>query len=265
MERLLFSLLLLATAVVPGRCEDSAPAERKRPFHLELGGYFNNVDNGNGTWRGGDFSMRYSGIKQITPFASLSTQDRGQGPQQSYGAGSYIFFNKWVYSIVSASTAPDRSYVVFPRFRYDIMGLVKVPKVKGLVATTTFTRYQMRPATAEIVAVGGMYYYKKAVFTGGINFNRVEPGNHHSNSGQGSVMYGREKHYWAGGGMSGGRVAYPSVSALPFDLRYDSVGGYAFLRKWVGPNWGFVARYDYVKLIDAYQSNAVNLSLFFDF
>jgi YaiO family outer membrane protein len=250
---------------VPGRSDDSAGTDRKRPFHLELGGYFNAVDNGYGTWHGGDLSLRYNGLKQVTPFVSFSSQDRGQGSQQSYGAGSYIFFNKHFYSIVSASTAPDRSYVVFPKFRYDIMGLVNVPKVKGLVATTTFTRYQMRPATAEIVSVGGIYYYRKAVFSGALNFNRVEPGNHHSKSGQFSAMYGREKRYWAGGGVTGGRVAYPSISSLPFDIRYDSVGGYAFLRKWVGENWGVVARYDYLKMIDAYQSNAVNLSLFFDF
>jgi YaiO family outer membrane protein len=145
------------------------------------------------------------------------------------------------------------------------MGLVNIPKVKGLVATTTFTRYQMRPATAEIVSVGGIYYYKKAVFSGGLNFNRVEPGNHHSKSGQASVMYGREKKYWVGGGMSGGRVAYPSISAMPFDVRFDSVGGYVFLRKWVGQNWGFVTRYDFLKMINSYQSNAVSLNLFVDF
>jgi len=261
MSRSVICLFALAGASMAGE----SPADRKPPFHLEFGGYVNRVDRGYGTWQGADIQVRYSGFKFAAPFASAITQSRPNASQPSFGVGSYLFLHPHFYSIVSASYAPDRPMPVYPKYRYDVLGCFIVPKKTQLVLTTGYTQYQLKPGATRVLSAGAIYYYKRAVVSGGVNFNEVNPGKHRSQSGQFAFMYGREGQFWVGAGVNGGRVAYPSVASLPFDVRFDSIGSYVFARRWLRRNFGVLARYDFMQMLDAYQSNAINLGLFFDF
>ncbi|MCC7497422.1 MAG: YaiO family outer membrane beta-barrel protein [Bryobacterales bacterium] len=261
-----------ATITSPGKAEIQPAANEQKNVHLEVGGFFNGLTNNYGSWQGGSASLTYGGLKHFTPFGSVSVQNHEGVSQGIYGGGTYINVNRWFYSIVGVSGTPQRAnnIALYPNLRWDVAGMFKVPKVNGLVLSTALTEFYSRNKVlgdggGQMITVGAMYYYKKAVFSGGISFNTARPGDIPSKSGQAGFMYGERGKYYLGGGISGGRVAYQLISTTPFDVRFNSVGTFFFVQRWIGRNWGVITRYDYQNLMEAYQRNAITGSVFFDF
>ncbi|MCX6620190.1 MAG: YaiO family outer membrane beta-barrel protein [Acidobacteria bacterium] len=261
-----------AVAASPGLAETQPAKSEKKNIHLEVGGFYNGMSNTYGSWQGGDVRMSYGGLKHFTPFGSVSVQNHEGISQPIYGGGTYINVNRWFYAIAGVSGTPEKvnGIALYPNLRWDVAGMFKVPKINGLVLSTGLTEFYSRNKAlgnggGQLVTVGAMYYYKKAIFSGGISFNTARPGNIPSKSGQGGFMYGERGKWYIGGGVSGGRVAYQLISVTPFDVRFNSIGTFFFVQRWLGRNWGVITRYDYQNLMEAYQRNAISGSVFFDF
>jgi YaiO family outer membrane protein len=236
-------------------------------FHLEAGGYYNSLSSSSHRegWEGGDLRLMYLGLKHFTPIFSVGTQTRPSGTAQAYGFGSYINFNKWFTAVVGVSGSPDTGAILFPKFRYDAMGMIGVPGVSGLLITPGYTHYQMAGGTASVTSIGAIYYHGKYIVSAGMGFNKNHPGDMSSVSGQFGLMYGRQGHYYLGGGVRGGNLAYQLISSVPFDVRLNAYGSYFFFQKWIGRHWGLTERYEYGNVIDSYRANAVSVSVFYDF
>ena len=201
------------------------------------------------------------------PFGSVSSLNRKEGSQLVYGVGSYINVNPSSYMIAEVSGAPvrDANVVYYPKLRMDLTGFVKAPMVDGLVLTAGFTDLSMEGGSgANIISVGSLYYYKKAIFSGSLSYNIARPGSVTSLSGQVGIMYGTQGKYWVGGGGVIGEVAYQPASEAS-KVRFDSRGVNVFYQRWIGKNWGIISRYDYQDLVDAYQLHGISMRLFIDF
>jgi YaiO family outer membrane protein len=237
----------------------------KTNWHFEIGGSFTGVNNNYGNWYSGDAKIAYTGSKYFTPMISAGSQTRPEGTQQAYGGGAYINFSKYAYAIVGTGFAPNRGAILYPSFRYDITGVIKVPKVGGLLVTPGYSSYRMGGGHAKIASMGAIYYYKRVILNGGMSYNRSYPGNLPSESGFLSFMTGRQGKYWLGAGASGGNIHYQLIGIIPFDARFSAYGFSAFFQKWIGKNWGIVNRYYFTNVMSAYISNSIGVSLFVDF
>src|SRR5438874_13159958 len=112
---------------------------RATPFHLELGTYYNSLDNGYGAWRGVDVRLMYA-TPVATPMISVGSQTRDAGTQQVVSVGSYVTFARWVYGIFGVSVAPKRdSIVLFPKLRWDASLLGNVPGIPGMLISAGYT------------------------------------------------------------------------------------------------------------------------------
>src|SRR5262249_50854806 len=151
----------------------------------------------------------------------------------------------------------------WPSRRYGGTAFVTVPNVTGLVATVGALRIESEAGHYDrTLNVGAMYYRGHAIWSGQVSFNRNYPGATPSTSGVIAVQYGAEKKYWVGGSLTGGRIAYQTISLTPVDLRFVSYGPSVFYSKWLSQKWGFTARYEYQNEVDAYQRHGVSASLF---
>jgi YaiO family outer membrane protein len=243
-------------------------SDAKKNYHLELGGNYNWLNNGYGTWKALDVKFLYSGLKRLTPFGDISRQSRKEGSQYVYGIGSYIDVDPKFYMIAGVSGAPvrDPDVILYPRLRLDLAGFYKTPIIDGLILSAGVTHFPKQKGNGgDIFSFGGIYYIGRAVFSGGLNYNISQPGNVTSMSGQFGVMYGTEGQYWLGAGLTAGRVAYQLASTIPLDVRYESRGLNVFCKKWVGKNWGLTGRFDYQDLRGAYELNGIAMSVFVDF
>jgi YaiO family outer membrane protein len=244
-----------------------AQKESENDFHLEIGGNYSSLNNDYGQWKAFDFRLKYTGNDKIAPILSLSTLSRKEGTQQVYGVGSYIYVAQKFYMIAGISGAPVRNpdIIYSPRLRMDLSGYLNVPMVDGLVVSTGITHLpEQSGASADIFSLGAIYY-GKIILTGSLNYNVARPGNIISLAGQTGIMYGWQGKYWIGGGVSFGRVAYQSVSDIPFNVRYRSNGANIFYNKWIGKNWGINNRLDYLNQMGFYKLIGLTTSLFFDF
>lgn len=253
------------TQASTSQTQPPAAKNDKTNWHFEIGGSFASLNNNYGRWYGGDTKIAYTGSKYFTPMVSAGSQTRPEGTQQAYGFGSYVNFSKYAYAIVGVGFAPNRGTILFPSFRYDLMGVVKAGNIKGLLMTVGYTSYRMGGGKAKIASVGGIYYLKKVILNGAIAFNRSYPGNLPSKSGYLSFMTGKQGKHWWGAGVSGGNAHYQTVSIIPFDVRYNAVGFSAFYQKWLGRHWGITPRYYFTRLFNAYTSHSTSITFFYDF
>jgi YaiO family outer membrane protein len=242
-----------------------AASSEKTNWHFELGGSLALLNNNYGQWYSGETKIAYTGSKYFKPNLSFGSQTRPEGTQQAYGVGSYINFGKYAYAIVGTGVAPNHGTILFPSFRYDLMGVFRVPPVKGLLMTAGYTSYRMGGGNAKIASIGSIYYYRKVVLDGGISFNRSYPGNLPSKSGYLSLMTGRQGKYWFGAGASGGNLNYQLLGIIPYNVRSNAFGFSQFFQKWLGRKWGLVERYYFADVIDQYISNSIGVTLFYDF
>jgi|GEM_PF-1412418 len=246
----------------------ASPAGPEKDFRLEISGNYNWLDNDYGQWKVLDLRLRYSGLKKLTPFGSVSTQSRKEGSQRNYALGSYIHVNPGFYMISGISVAPvkDPDVVIYPRLRMDLSGYLSVPAVDGLVLSTGISHFPKQNGNGgDIISIGGLYYYGRFIFNGLLNYNIARPGNVTSLSVQAGIMFGEEGRYWTGGGFTVGRVAYQLASETPFDVRYRSRGANMFYRTWIGEDWGINTQLDYQNLAGAYRLKGITLALFVDF
>lgn len=263
MRTLLSTIIVLMAGAFPCWSQTTTDAD-KNSWRLELGGSFANVNNNYGRWYSGDAKITYTGSKYFSPSLSFGSQTRPEGSQQAYGFGSYVNLGKQAYAVVGAGIAPNHGTILFPSFRYDLMGVVRVPPVKGLLMTAGYSSYRMGGGRSKIASFGAIHY-SKVILEGGISFNRSYPGNLPSKSGHLSFMRGREGKHWFGAGASGGNIHYQLLGVIPYDARFNAYGLSAFYQKWMRPQWGFVARYYFTNVIDGYVGNSVGLNLFYNF
>ena len=78
-------------------------------------------------------------------------------------------------------------------------------------------------------------------------------------------QYGAQNKYWIGGGMSGGNIAYQTISLNPLNVRFKTYGPNVFLQKWITEKFGFTIRYEYQNQIDAFRRHGLTANLFFEF
>jgi YaiO family outer membrane protein len=250
----------------PAAITQRAPAEHKKVFYVELGGSYTIVNNSSDRWKSGSVKIAYNGSKRFSPFFTVSSQTRDAGTQQAYGFGSYITINKRFYSMVGIGGAPDNGVVLNPLIRYGAALLGAVPKVPGLVASIGFSdlRYST-PGGGEIYSTGAIYYHRKLILSGNVNFNRDRLSGVVSESGQAGFMYGSQGKYWFGAGLNGGKEAYQAFAPIPFDVRFNNIGSSIFMQKWVTKSSGFIVRYEYMDKLTAFQLHGLSAALFFSF
>ena len=250
-----------------GDAADSAARLATRPlrYHVELGGFYQQLDNSYPDWRGVNLKLQRSSPR-YTPFVFFSSQSREAGSQQNYGAGSYIVVNRHAYLIAGFSFAPGTDPVLYPKLRWDVQGLVDFLPVPGLVLSAGLTelRYSA-PSAGRIVSAGSMYYRGHAILSGVVRFNTDKPSGAHSRSASFGGQYGSQGRAWVGGEVTTGNEAYRVLSDTPFDARFRGTSASAFLQKWLAPRYGFAARYDFENKYGAYRRNGLTLSYFVDF
>ncbi|MBI2816326.1 MAG: YaiO family outer membrane beta-barrel protein [Acidobacteria bacterium] len=236
-------------------------------FRLEAGGFDNAVSNRFGQWWGGLISLSYKPSNRVTTSASLISQTRPAGTEQLVTLDTVIDWSKWFYTQIGVSGGgADDPAAFFPRYRYDINGFFKVPGKPALVLDGGYTRLQFgAPVGGRISRMGAIYYWRKFVFQGNLNFNNVRPGNHKSKSVSGAVQYGQEGHYWIGLTMGGGREAWQTLTLTPQDVQFTSYSTSVFLRKWFTPRHGMAFSYNYAVKRAAYRINGVDVRFFVDF
>lgn len=256
---------------------DPTLADKKTPknpdvkdFHLELGGFYSPFVPGAGSnnWRGWDVRLTYTGIRGIAPFGGVSRIGNGQGSQSAYGVGSYVTVNKWFYTIWGISLAPKSGTEFSPHRRYDVAGILSVPKVKGMAlsAGLTILPAYKNSGGGRIIALGDIYYWRKFIFGGSVNLNFAQPGNRRSVSGQFAATYGAQGKYYLAGGMSGGGAAYMLITGVPFEVRYQSIGGFVSLAKWFSKHAGINCRYDYSRILASdSQRHSFRTGIFYEF
>ncbi len=252
-------------AMAPAAPSSSGSGGMRRPWHVELGGFYQKLDRGYGDWRGVNLKLQYSS-RRFTPFFTFSSQTRREGTQQNYGLASYISLHRHAYAIVGASTSPGGGPVLYPQFRWDVQGLVDVVPIKGLVVAGGLTQiYYRGPAGGRIISAGSLYYRGRAILSGTVRFNKDNASGERSHLLMAGGQYGSQGSYWIGGSVSRGTEAYRVLSQDPFDARFESVGASVFLQKWLSPATGFAATYDFEHKLDTYHRNGLSLSYFFDF
>lgn len=234
-------------------------------WRLETTGSFTNVTDNYGNWYGGSASLTYLGSEVFTPTISVTTQTRPEGDQQTYGLASYIHFSKYFYAHIGAGTAPNRGTILFPSFRYDAMGFVKLPQIKGLITTVGYSNYRMGGHESRAISVGGIYYLPRVILNGSISFHTNNPGGLTSKSGQFSFMTGKQGSYWIGAGAHGGDLNYQLLGTIPYNAHFTGYGFSAHFKKWIQKNWGLTERYYFTNLMSTYKSNSVSLTFFYEF
>ena len=243
-----------------------------RQFRLEGGGFNNAVSNRFGNWWGGGLDMAWRPSNKVLIEYNFVTERRpgAQGrvdAENLFALRTLVDWTKWFYTDLTASGGgKDDPTAYFPRVRYDATANLKIPWARGLILSGGLTRlYFGAPVGGRIIRGGAIYYWRRFVFQGYLNFNNARPGNHKSMSGNGAVQYGQEGRYWVGLVAGRGREAWQTLSLAPQDVQFDSYSASAFLRKWLAPNYGVAMSYGYVLKHTAYRINTVEVKFFWEF
>ena len=238
------------------------------PFRLEVGAFLQSLDNGYGTWRGGEARLMWTSPR-VTPFAYAATQSRdipsGTTSQPSVGLGTYVTFTPGLSAIASASAAPRRDVELYPRSRLDAALIAAVPGVRGLLITGGITELRFAgDAGGRILSTGPILYVGHGIYSIVARFNHDRLSGANSKSFLAAGQYGTQGNYWIGGSLGGGNEAYQVLAATPFDARFESRGASAFLQKWVAHHQGFTLRYDFEHKLKTYHRNGVTASYFIE-
>jgi YaiO family outer membrane protein len=263
------ALWLLSPAFLAAQPGDSvrvvAPA-KPASWHVLSTVYYSSADNGFGIWRGQDVRVLYSGTR-VSPFLNLGSQSRPNGHQEAVGAGSYIVFTPWMFSIVGIGVAPDRGTVLFPKLRTDASLFVAVPGLKGVLMSAGMTDLRFTDARAggRIFSLGPTIYHGRGIYSGAAYLNQDRASGARSHSWQAGGQWGAQGQYWIGGGIGSGNEAYRLLAATPFDARFRSQFASAFVSKWISKGTGVSVRLDVERKIDVFNRRAIGLTYFVDF
>ncbi|MBI3894466.1 MAG: YaiO family outer membrane beta-barrel protein [Acidobacteria bacterium] len=271
---LMTSLLPLSAQVPSGNppavaspSQPGIPEALRYRYHLELGGFDNRVSNGFGHWWGGEFLLGYKLSERMIVSGQLLSQRRPGETEQLLGARWLFNWTNWFFTDTALSGGgPDNPAAFFPRFRYDLTANLKVPAIPGLILTAGLTRlYMGTPNNGRIRRLGAIYYWKRFVLQGDVNFNNARPGNRKSKSVSGAIQYGHEGVYWLGLAAGGGREAWQTLSLTPQDVEFAGYSTNIFLRKWLRPTYGIVLSYNYSVKRAAYGIHGWRAKFFLDF
>ena len=252
--------LSLAAALLLGATTAHAQGDGRLPFSVEVGGFYHHLDNGYSDWRGLDARAMYSGTR-ASPFASASEQERREGHQASYGLGSYLTLNKYVYAITGFSVATGGTAIFYPRLRWDVSLMTDTRVVPGLVIATGFTHVSFGGgSTGTITSLGPIWYHGPLILSGAAHLNHDGVGGARTGSAEAGGQYGAEGRYWVGGNVSAGHEAYEILSATPFDVQFTNVGASAFYQRWLTRRTAALVRFDYQDKRTAYHRQGVSLS-----
>jgi len=248
-------------AGVAARAADPAP--ERTPFQFEMTGGLLGTSAGE-TWRTVDTRLYCNSSRVFTPFFSFASQRRGGMEQQVYNGSTYIHVNRRFYAIAGAGGSTERGgRLFFPRFRFDVTALGQVGR-RDTWLTFGYSRLRLG-GRAQVFSPGIQQHFKRAIVNASLNVTRVDPGGQWARSAQASVMVGQQGKRWVGGGVTGGRVAYQSLGVIPLDVRYSTWNAFAFLRQWLGRNWGLLARYEHTSLRSLYRVTGGHVGVFHDF
>jgi YaiO family outer membrane protein len=240
-----------------------ARAQTPPRFRAELNGSYHALSEGYGEWKAGDLRLMYRSPR-FTPMLSVSTQSRPEGSQQAFGIASYVVLSDRVYSTIGFSSAPFGETILYPRARFDLGLFVSFPSLPGWVLNGGVTQVKFRDSNSQMASLGAIYY-GPSIWMGGLRVSRDGVSGVLSLAGSLGLQHGVEGKAWYGAGFGGGREAYQLLSATPFDVRFTSVGGYAFVQKWVSRASGISARYEFERKLTAYTRHGFTLGYFFDF
>ena len=233
--------------------------ETHTPISVDVGGFYQSLDNGYGEWRGADVRVSYAS-PTFSPFLGVSTQVRREGHQENLGVGTYATINQHFYTIVGVSVAPGGTAVLYPRLRADVALISDTRVVPGLMIATGFTHLVSNGGTTgEIVSIGPILYRGPLVVSGSLRLNHDGVGGANSGSGDVGAQYGAQGRYWLGGSLGTGREAYQLLSATPFDVRYTDVGGSLFYQRWLTARTAATIRFEYEHKLTAYHRRGISL------
>ena len=267
LNRLLVAILSLSCHL--GKAQDTSrqpsAAGLDEAFSLDIGGFTNFVNNNYGRWSGGEAKIMYRGSR-FSPSFNYAYQRRPEGHQSTLGFDSYVNFNRWFYIAGGIGGAPEGTAVLYPQLRYGVTGFLIVPGGKGLVATLGASQVHGKDESySRTLSAGALYYRGPAIVSGNISFNRAYPGAHPSKSGAMAIQFGAQNKYWLGAGMSGGKIAYQTISLDPLNVRFLTYGPNIFFQKWITEKFGFTLKYDYQNQLEAFRRHGIAMNLFFEF
>jgi YaiO family outer membrane protein len=254
------------TAPTSPPSQATSPASGSPSFTAEIGESYGVLNHGAAPWSEQSIKIGYTGAKRFAPFVTLSSQDRGAGTQQAYGAYSYVTLSKHVWAIVGAGGAPERSAILYPLLRVGGSLFVHAfPRLPGLNLSVGYSDIIMPGGSGGQIASVGAIYYGKVILSGGVNFNQSRPGGLNSESAQAGFQFGRQGRYWLGGGASGGDAAYQLVGLVPFNVHINSVSANLFYQRWLTRKFGVICRYDYLDELNFFRKNGAYIATFFEF
>ena len=257
---ILRGLAVVATVMLCVAPCAQAQGEPRLPFSVQVGGFYDQLDNGYSDWRGLDARVTYSGSR-ASPFASASTQSRREGQQSSYGLGSYVTLNRSMYAIAGFSVATGGTAVFYPRLRWDVSLMTDTHVVPGLVIAAGFTHVSFGGgSTGTITSLGPIWYHGPLILSGAAHLNHDGVGGATTGSAEAGGQYGAEGRYWVGGSLSAGHEAYQVLSATPFDVQFTNVGGTLFYDRWLTHRTDVRLGLDYQDKRSAYHRRGVQLA-----
>lgn len=257
--------LVLPGAVVPAPAQAPAAgaspaASRRTPFTLDVGGWYQALDNGYDDWKGLDLRLSYTG-ERVTPFLGISTQRRGTAAQENFGLGSYVTIDRHTYAIVGFSTAPGGNAILHPRIRWDAALLTDSRVVPGLVLSLGYTHLMFSGhATGQIGSLGAILYRGPFIVSGAARLNHDDVGGASTGSGEIGAQHGAQGRQWIGGRLSFGHEAYQIISERPFDVQFTTIGGSAFWQRWLTTRTAATLRLDYENKRTAYHRTGAALT-----
>jgi len=245
----------------------SEPPVAAKPFRLEFHSFDNAVSNQFGHWWGGGLQLSYQPSRRWMAAGEVVGQNRPGESEVLFGFRVLRQWSQWLSTDLAISGGgPDDPAAFFPRFRYDVTANLQVPGVPSLILTGGLTRlYFGKPNHGRVGRVGAIYYWRRFVFQGTLNFNNARPGNRKAKSVNGAVQYGQEGRYWMGWTVGGGREAWQTLALTPQDVEFTSYSSSLFLRKWLATSYGIVFSYGYSVKRAAYRIHGLEMKFFLDF
>ena len=65
--------------------------------------------------------------------------------------------------------------------------------------------------------------------------------------------------------MSGGNIAYQTISLSPLNVQFQTYGPNIFLQKWMNDKFGIIMKYDYQNQLEAFRRHGISANLFIEF
>lgn len=195
-------------------------------------------------------------------FVQLTGHSRPEGGGVQSNFGVVKDWNKSFFTQTSVGFGSNVNYLPSITVNQDFN--FKFGKEQRYIWSVGGSYFKYFNDTSSLILKSGIGIYQdKWVFDYHIFRNMSNPGSVESFSHQFSAAYGVNKRYWTTLTYSFGRQAY-LASSLGIPEAVNNYSQYVSLnyRRWLGPNQGFVAEINYLKLLDAYNKLGFSLGFF---